>query len=463
MFVGKDRKGNKCPCSNAHRINIVMEVGRKTVGEFKLDLPSADPSLGIEEVQRRSGVITNPGADTLLPPEVMARRRKAFEDELTGFWIVNCANKEFSTECSCPNIRLLRFIKAEACKCATPCPAVARCPVSMAACSAQADAVIRLFMSDVRVKSIPIKVITHEPFQIPFSEASALNARHTHGKIQRNVARHMQFTQYRNEEFQKHVSEKAPGETGRSSYSRRKAYLHRQSQREQERDGKMEAVDEKFLLPPLPPLPPISGAAVAAEPPAAIWTEALPEHWQPGQKVVGGDADTWPRDLEARHGRFGIIAFIDDEDEATDDPEWARAAQSEPIVIVFGGMHESVDVAKEFLEQRISPWCPDLVLDVVDMYEWLWPTEVDPDAVKEQHRTQHAGFDKELNTVMSTRKKTLSVAAEARQQAAASGTLLREDNLNAIPDIATIVDSRRSGMVSYDITVTEEEKELPSI
>jgi len=104
----------------------------------------------------------------------------------------------------------------------------------------------------------------------------------------------------------------------------------------------------------------------------------------------------------------------------------------------------------------------------VDMYEWLWPTEVDPDAVKEQHRTQHAGFDKELNTVMSTRKKTLSVAAEARAQAAASGTLLREDNLNAIPDIGTVVDSRRGGMVSYDITdvsapALASETDLPSI
>ena len=126
-------------------------------------------------------------------------------------------------------------------------------------------------------------------------------------------------------------------------------------------------------------------------------------------------------------------------------------------------MHETVEVAKEFLLKRISPWCPDLVLDVVDMYEWLWPTEVDPDAVTEQHRTQHAGFDKELNTVMSTRKKTLEVAAEAREQAAASGTLLREDNLNAIPDISSVVDGRRSGMVSYELTEVKVEKELPTI
>ena len=445
-----------------------MEVGRKSVGEFKLDLPSADPSLGIEEVQRRSGVITNPGADTLLPPEVMARRRKVFEDDFTGYWIVNCANKEFSTVCSCPNIRLLRFVKADPCSCEPACVSVAKCPVSMPACSAKADAVIRLFMSDVRVKSIPIKVPTHEPFQIPFSEASCLNAKHTHGKIQRNVARHMQFTQYRNEEFQKHVAERVPGETGRSSYSRRKAYLRRQTQREQERDGRMEAVDGSLPLPPLPVLPPLPLALDRPAPAEFIWTGDLPEHWQPGQKVVGGDADTWPRDLEARQGRFGVISFIDDEDEPEDDPEWASAAQSEPIVIVFGGMHESVEVAKEFLEQRVSPWCPDLVLDVVDMYEWLWPTEVDPDAVKEQHRTQHAGFDKELNTVMSTRKKTLSVAAEARAQAAASGTLLREDNLNAIPDIGTVVDSRRGGMVSYDITdvgapALASETVLPSI
>ena len=455
-----------------------MEVGRKSVGEFKLDLPSADPGLGIEEIQRRSGVITNPGSDTLLPPDVMARRRRAFEDEFTGYWIINCANKEFSTECACPNTRLLRFIKAEPCKCEPQCDGTAKCAVSMAACSAKADAVIRLFMQDARVKSIPIKIPTHAPFQIPFSEASAQNARHTHGKIQRNVARHLQFTQYRNEEFNKHVSEKTPGETGKSSYSRRKAYLNRQKQREQGRDGRLDAVPAG--LPPLPELPPIlygGGGGettapiltVSETPPPVIWTEALPAHWLPGAKAEIGDEDTWPRDLEARHGRFAVLAFIDDEDEETDDPAWARAAKCEPIVILFGEMHETVEVAKEFLLKRISPWCPDLVLDVVDMYEWLWPTEVDPDAVEEQHRTQHAGFDKELNTVMSTRKETLNVAAEARKQAAASGTLLREDNLNAIPDISGIVDSRRSGMVSYEITETEPkaavvvEKVLPSI
>ena len=51
------------------------EFGRQAVGDFKLDLPPADPSIGVEEIKRRHDLVTEPGPDTLLPPDLMARTR----------------------------------------------------------------------------------------------------------------------------------------------------------------------------------------------------------------------------------------------------------------------------------------------------------------------------------------------------------------------------------------------------
>ena len=469
MYLGITPNKRQRAYARTHA-HMEAEVGRKAVGDFKLDLPPVDPALGMEEMQRRNGIVSEPGPETLLPPDVMAKRREAFEAEYSGYWIINCANSGFSTKCECPNIRLLKFVKANACTCAKRCDGL--CEASMRECNVRADTEIRAMMMDPRVTSIPIKIQSQTPFQIPYSEASAVHAGHTLRKIQRNFERYATFLKYRNEEFKKHVDEKVPGETGQSTYSRRKAYLLRQKLGEQARDGRLESAK----IPAVTTTgtgtgagagagtesDTLTGSAVAAPPP--VWTDALPTHWLAREAGTTVIADTWPRDLESRHGRFGVLAFVDDDDEAHDSEFFPEAAKREPIVILMGEMHESVDIAKEFLLKRISQWCPDLVLDVVDMYEWLWPTEVDPDAVKEQHRTQHAGFDKELNTVMSTRKNTLSLAADARQQAITAGTPLRENNVNSIPDISSVVSERRSGMISYELTAPAAAgSELPSI
>lgn len=413
-----------------------IEVGRQAIGpESNINLPPADPSIGIEEIERRSGLVADPGPSTRLPPDVADRKRVAFMEEFGGYWIINCANVEFSTTCDCPNIRLVEY-------CAT---------------SAAADARIKELMLDPRVTSVPIKKAANMPFQIPVSEASALDPVHTMSKVQRNLIRYIKFIEYRNEEFQKHVSEKTPGETGRSTYTRRKAYLDRQKSREQGRDG---------LLEPQKPFEVSGGGGVvdagvsvasSGSPLEPIWSGELPSHWVKREGTV--TADSWPRDLEARHGKYGVITFIEDEDEEADSPTYPKAAKREPILFLFGGMHETVEEAKEFMTKRIAPWCPDFTLDVVDMYEWLWPTEVDPDAIEEQHRTNHAGFDKELNTVMTTRKQTMKDAIEARENSANTGVPLRESNVNALPDIGSIVSERRQGMVAYELTDVEEKKD----
>jgi hypothetical protein len=119
----------------------------------------------------------------------------------------------------------------------------------------------------------------------------------------------------------------------------------------------------------------------------------------------------------------------------------------EPLVIVFGGEFEDVEAAKAVAKNDIGPWCTDLAIDIVDMYEWLWPTEIDPDAMTEEHRTSNAGYTKEANMIEVQRKKTLALTAEARAHAAAASIPLRETNANAdLPEADAAVSVLRSGM-----------------
>jgi hypothetical protein len=192
--------------------------------------------------------------------------------------------------------------------------------------------------------------------------------------------------------------------------------------------------------------------------------EDLPAHWK-ASSVAGArrgqTADEWPRDLESRHGKFVVISYVDDIDTPEEDPMYPEAAAMEPIVVIFGGEFETEGKARDYLVKEISCWCTDLDLDVVDMYEWLWPTEVDPDALNEEHRTSNVGFTKELNTVMKQRKRTMETTAEARAQAALAGVPLHETNANdmELPDAADVIKATRPGMWVTDEGVTQYDAE----
>jgi hypothetical protein len=107
-----------------------------------------------------------------------------------------------------------------------------------------------------------------------------------------------------------------------------------------------------------------------------------------------------------------------------------EAAGNEPVIIPFGGMYATAKEASAVAEKEIGLWAPDLTLNIVDMYEWLYPTIIDPDAIPERHHTQNSGLAQEQNTVMTTRKKTLELNAEARAATAALGIRLPETNVN---------------------------------
>lgn len=154
---------------------------------------------------------------------------------------------------------------------------------------------------------------------------------------------------------------------------------------------------------------------------------------------------------------------MEDTDRKEDDMRYPDAAGMEPAIVIFGPEFESKEAAEKFIKTEVGPWCTDLVLDAVDMYEWLWPTEVDPDAITEEHRTSHAGSTGEQNKIMKQRKKTMEQTAEARATAAALKFPLKEVNANAVelPDVREVIAKTKPGMyltgpvMQYDVTCKE--------
>ena len=187
-------------------------------------------------------------------------------------------------------------------------------------------------------------------------------------------------------------------------------------------------------------------AAGDVVPPVLLRDDEVPLHWKPTASVAKKTADEWPRDLESRRGRFGVLTIIHDNDSPTDSPTYMEAAGLEPLIVLWGIEFEEVEAAKTFVKAEMGPWCPDFTLDVVDKYEWLYPTEIDPDLLNEEHRTMHAGFDKEVNSVMQRRKETLKQTAEARAAAASHHVSLQETNINSVPDYRDVHTATRPAM-----------------
>ena len=397
-------------------------------------LPPMDPQVGRDETERRKAVCEGlasaggglGGLGTVSATAAAAQRARHYEEN-GGFWVINCANRDFPTKCRAPNIRLLRYFSA------------GTAPESVAAASGAADAYIRRLMADKRVRAVPIKVPANEPFLIPASEAAAQCPKHIHAKVARCVERNRATMAYRAEEMKRRMTTNTDVELNVSSYARHKEYL-----RHARGDG---------VLPPRAALPDSaaevalqaaaaaasSAAAAASEsaheapPPPVLSAAALPAHWRTAAATDDFEdypIHEWPSDLSTRQGDFGVIAVMDDDDCLEDDPAFPDAAGREPLVVAFGGVHKTEADAKAYVEASLEAWCRDITLDVVENQEWLWPTELDPDRVASKVRTTTAASTEELNMVLAARTAEHANSQNARQ---ALGSSLPVRDVSRLP------------------------------
>lgn len=104
-----------------------------------------------------------------------------------------------------------------------------------------------------------------------------------------------------------------------------------------------------------------------------------------------------PLSGEVRMQRFAVISVLQDEAEEGD--------QQQPAILVWDVSDTEQD-ARDVIKDRIGRSISDVHLDVVTMYEWLFPTCVDLSQVKEEYR------DEKLDQVMRHRKEEHTRVAE---------------------------------------------------
>jgi len=104
----------------------------------------------------------------------------------------------------------------------------------------------------------------------------------------------------------------------------------------------------------------------------------------------GGIVCPVSRDAEVRMQRYAVVSVI------ADDSQTCRDLQ-QPAIIVWDAV-DTEEEAKAIIKNGIGHDVSDVHLDVVAMYEWLFPTAIDFEKVTEEYR------DEKLNDLMQHRK-----------------------------------------------------------
>jgi len=121
-------------------------------------------------------------------------------------------------------------------------------------------------------------------------------------------------------------------------------------------------------------------------------------------RLFSGDAPSAvPRGAELRLQNFAVVSVMQDHQEP--DPD-----RQQPCVVVWGA-YDTEEQAKEAVRKQLSLTVTDLHLEVVQLYEWLHPTEVGKhlDELVEEFR------DEKLTEIISTRKEEARKVKAFRQ------------------------------------------------
>ena len=423
-----------------------------------LDLPSGDPSKGIEEIRRRTLVAAGaggssaadggtsagagagagagatestdaPAASATVSDTGAVRQRTRFTKAFGGAWVINIANRSFQTRCRLPNFKLCRYFDT----------------------MEEAQKFAKMALGFPGVTTVPIVVPANIPFLLAESEDSARHAEHVHSKLARVLKRHERLTEYRARELQGRVATKSSGPTGLSDYVRAKDHLREEEagaahhghgalprrkplpgeeeDRLQRQVAEASAKAKEEVAAGLVPVP----APLVTDAAAAAQEAAVPE--EPGDVHALAE---WPSALMHRSQVVAVVCVMPDDDEPSDSPDFPSAAGWEPMVVAFGGAHKSVEDAKAFVEEHLSQWCTDISLSIVDVGEWLWPTEVDPDKVPSKYRTDSAAGSAELQTIMDRRTSELGKARKAQDRLGSSLPVSRPNVLPSVEDAASV-------------------------
>ena len=165
---------------------------------------------------------------------------------------------------------------------------------------------------------------------------------------------------------------------------------------------------------------------------------------------------TFPSKRMCANQRFAVVSVLVDKDKQV---RLGRRLP-EPIVRVYGCFN-SQKQARTFIREELASHVGEFDIDVVDMYEWLFPQSLDPEKIEEEFR------DSEINDIMQHAKVEKKLTRDFRQKCAALGKepdmayvagSMGGDSISLVSELQTIADEEsledRKGVSFKEITET---------
>lgn len=195
-----------------------------------------------------------------------------------------------------------------------------------------------------------IKADMHKKFLICSSLDKQQSPTYVLNKIDEATQRYLKMLDYHAEEFKENKENRKQGKTGLS-----------QSEKVKKMSSRKQLLDKKFEE----------------------------------DKEKGSETGEVSRNAEVRGQAVAVVTILEDQS----PPVLNGVEDPEPIVIVWG-CFESEAQAKHYIYNTASKYVKDVMLDVVNMYEWVYPTEISKhvDEITEEFRNPS------LNKVMNSRK-----------------------------------------------------------
>ena len=196
-----------------------------------------------------------------------------------------------------------------------------------------------------------IKADVHKKFLICSSLEKQQEPGYVFDKIEKLTAAYEKTLRFHTEEFNENKAKRQQGKTG----------LSKQSQATQKLTSRKSLLDKKFEE----------------------------------ERKSGSETGDVSRSAEVRGQTVAVVTIFED----TSPDVLSGQKDPEPIVIVWG-CFENEEVAKRFIYTTLSKFVKDVSLDIVNMYEWVYPTQIADhvDEISEQYRNPS------LNKIMNSRK-----------------------------------------------------------
>lgn len=145
-------------------------------------------------------------------------------------------------------------------------------------------------------------------------------------------------------------------------------------------------------------------AEPVAEPVTTKPTETTPAYDPVEESRVQDTLGVLPAEATVINQRFVVVSIMLDIRKAVIEGH----KESEPGLVFLAAFNNRTD-AEDYATNTARPAFPKAGLDVVDMYQWLFPENIDPDELKEEYTNP------ELNEIMQGRKDEIRDVADYKE------------------------------------------------